>query len=76
MSIQGVPQGSVLGPALFTVYTKLLGTTTQQNGVKYRLYADDTQLYVSLYHENKADISSSLENLEQHVADIQLWIHK
>ena len=59
----GVPQGSVLGPALFTVCTKPLSTIAQRYRVKYHLYADDTQLYVSLDPGNKADVSSSFENL-------------
>ena len=38
------------------------------------LYADDTQSYVSLDPGNKADVSSSLENLENCIADIQPWM--
>ena len=40
--------------------------------VKYHLYADDIELYVSLDPENKADVSSSLENLENCIAHIQI----
>ena len=36
--------------------------------------SDDTQLYVSLDPGNKADVSSSLESLENCIADIQLWM--
>ena len=68
----GVPEGSVLGPALFIMYTKPLGTTAQLYGVKYDLYVDDTQMYVSLELGYEADVSSPLENLENSVADIQL----
>ena len=38
------------------------------------MFADGTQLYVSLDPRKKADVSSSLENLEYCIADIQLWI--
>ena len=58
--ISGVSQGSVLDPALFTMYTKPLGTNAQGYEVKYHLYADDTQLYASLDPGNKADVSFSL----------------
>ena len=62
--------------ALITVYTKPLGTTAQRYRVKYHLYADDTQLYVSLDLENQADVSSSLENIEYCTADIRLMFLK
>ena len=42
-----VPQGSVLGPLLFTMHTVTLGQMLQDLRVMYHLYADDTQLYIT-----------------------------
>ena len=72
--LSGVPHSSVLGPLDFTMYTHPLGIIAQRCGIKYHLYANDKQLYISLDPDNVLNFSSSLKNLEHCIADIRLWM--
>ena len=44
--LYGVPQGSLLGPILFIIYTRELSDIVLKHGLRLHVYADDTTLYI------------------------------
>ena len=68
----GVPQGSVLGPILFSMYVTPLASITSKYGLCYHFYADDSQLYVSF--NPRVNFQSSIQNLENCISEIRCWM--
>ena len=66
-----VPQGSVLGPLLFTLYTTPLSSVIQNHNLDHHLYADNTHIYISLA---TSDTNRSLNQLSDCLHEISLWM--
>ena len=67
--LEGVPQGSVIGPLSFTLYTAPLEDIIEAHGLGRMIYADDTQVYVVL----KSSDHSVIPKLEKCINDIKAW---
>ena len=68
-----MPQGSVFGPVLFSLYTCSLGEIMCKYNVNNHFYADDSQIYVS-FKPTQNDADYALNRLESCLTEIREWM--
>ena len=66
-----VPRGSVWGPVLFILYTTPISTIISSFDINHHLYADDTQMYMSLSISN---VKESFKMLQHCVMAVSAWM--
>lgn len=70
----GIPQGSCLGPLLFTIYSSKLFQIIKNHLPDVHAYADDTQLYLAFSPDNTVGQSQAITAMERCVEDIRTWM--
>ena len=67
----GVPQGSVLGPILFVLYTQPISDIVSHHGISHHCFSDDNQIYSST---DPSSIPSVILCTQSCISDIKSWM--
>ena len=70
----GIPEGSFLGPLLFTIYSSKLFEVIKDHLPVAHAYADDTQLYLSFKPDTTSSQSDAIEAMELCIKAIRAWM--
>jgi hypothetical protein len=70
----GLPQGSVVGPIGYSIYTLPVGDIAISHDIDHHVYADDTQLYVSFDPKVPGELDRAMTRLQNCILDIKKWM--
>ena len=69
-----LPQGSIIGPQGFILYTSKVGDIIRHHNICFRCYADDIQLYVSFDLKIPGNCEQVMERISLCIFDINRWM--
>ena len=67
----GVPQGSVLGPVLFILYTKPLSNLIERHSISSQSFAYDTQLLDSCHPDH---LDTTVQLMQNSISEVKSWM--
>ena len=70
----GVPQGSCVGPLLFTIYASKFFEIIKEYLPQAHAYADDTQLYLSFKADSSTAQNDAMKAMENCITAIRAWM--
>ena len=71
---QGIPQGSVLGLVLLTLYMSVLGNLCWAHSLTFHGYADDSQNYLFFHSSVKGSREQCIEVVNNCLQNIRIWM--
>ena len=69
----GVPQGSVLGARLYSMFIYPISKIIKQHGLNYHCQADDIQIYMQC-SDNDIDLHESISRLQNCILEFSNWM--